>query len=116
MGPSPPIDGKCLLYGRRRQVHHEQSCRPYPVVYRLLGADLVSLVPFVLVYMGVDRSRRYSGLQSRHAASNVVKFEGAPNQSKLLEPGWHLAGEQLPTFTTARPSAVPGRKPAGLQD
>eukprot|EP00438_Fugacium_kawagutii_P008223 Skav213983 [mRNA] locus=scaffold3014:59382:61238:+ [translate_table: standard] len=32
----------------------------------------------------------------------------------FLEEGWYLAGDHLPTFTTARPSARPGRKPAGL--
>ena len=39
---------------------------------------------------------------------------GAVDNSKLLQPGWTLCGEKLPTFTTARPSSTPGRKPAGL--
>ena len=45
----------------------------------------------------------------------AVTFTSTPDQSKLLQPGWRLAGEALPTFTTARPSPTPGRKPAGLE-
>eukprot|EP00438_Fugacium_kawagutii_P000699 Skav220040 [mRNA] locus=scaffold2981:259455:271618:+ [translate_table: standard] len=41
-------------------------------------------------------------------------LEAPVDASSFLEKGWHLAGEHLPTFTTARPSAKPGRKPAGL--
>ena len=44
----------------------------------------------------------------------VVTFDNMASSKGLLEPGWNLAGEHLPTFTTARPSATPGRKPAGL--
>ena len=36
------------------------------------------------------------------------------DHSKFLHKGWSLAGDALPTFTTARPSATPGRKPAGI--
>ena len=32
----------------------------------------------------------------------------------FLEKGWKMCGDRFPTFTTARPSPVPGRKPAGL--
>lgn len=43
-----------------------------------------------------------------------VTFSCVLEASKYLEPGWVLAGPSLPTFTTARPSLTPGRKPAGL--
>ena len=43
-----------------------------------------------------------------------VQFAWVADSQALLEPGWRLAGDSLPTFTTARPSPVPGRKPAGL--
>ena len=43
-----------------------------------------------------------------------VSFAPVVQGEALLEPGWKLAGESLPTFTTARPSDVPGRRPAGL--
>ena len=43
-----------------------------------------------------------------------VRFSSEVFPSKLLNPGWSLSGETLPTFTTARPSEVPGRKPAGI--
>ena len=46
----------------------------------------------------------------------MVAFFGEPQQEHFLEPGWHLADQKgLPTFTTSRPSQVPGRKPAGYQ-
>ena len=36
--------------------------------------------------------------------------------SDYLEPGWHMDDlQRLPTFTTARPSSVPLRRPAGLK-
>ena len=43
-----------------------------------------------------------------------VAFSRVCNEKALLEPGWSMAGDSLPTFTTARPAPVPGRKPAGL--
>ena len=43
-----------------------------------------------------------------------VVFDSVVNAKDSLEPGWSMAGDYLPTFTTARPSPVPGRKPAGL--
>ena len=38
------------------------------------------------------------------------------NDKDFLEPGWRRVEEhgRFPTFTTARPSPTPGRKPAGL--
>ena len=36
------------------------------------------------------------------------------NAKKYLEKGSSLAGDRLPTFTTSRPRAQPGRRPAGL--
>ena len=49
------------------------------------------------------------------AAYGGVSFTTTLDPKPLLEPGWSLAGEALPTFTTARPSVKPGRKPAGLE-
>ena len=46
----------------------------------------------------------------------AVSFEFLAESKALLEPGWQLAGDCLPTFTTSRPSPIPGRKPAGLQN
>ena len=43
-----------------------------------------------------------------------VTFSCVLKASKYLEPGRVLAWSSLPTFTTARPSLTPGRKPAGL--
>ena len=43
-----------------------------------------------------------------------ILFGGHADPNHLLEAGWELAGPALPTFTTARPSPVPGRRPAGL--
>ena len=36
------------------------------------------------------------------------------NPKLFLTPGWNLVGERLPTFTTSRPRATPGRRPAGI--
>ena len=36
------------------------------------------------------------------------------NNKLFLTPGWSMVGEKLPTFTTSRPRANPGRRPAGL--
>ena len=44
-----------------------------------------------------------------------MTFQAQVNITKLLQPGWTLAGEALPTFTTSRPSQLPGRKPAGIE-
>lgn len=45
-----------------------------------------------------------------------VELEAKLDEQDFLEPGWHRvrADSPLPTFTTARPSMVPGRRPAGL--
>ena len=44
-----------------------------------------------------------------------VELHATINAKDYLEPGWFLPpGVRLPTFTTARPSAKPGRRPAGL--
>jgi site-specific DNA-cytosine methylase len=45
----------------------------------------------------------------------TVDLQGKVNPSVYLTPGWTGASDQpLPTFTTARPRAAPGRRPAGL--
>lgn len=44
-----------------------------------------------------------------------VLLTGEIDQKEFLEPGWMVpAGQRLATFTTSRPSNVPGRRPAGL--
>ena len=45
----------------------------------------------------------------------LVSLTSKVETQNFLEPGWKLAGDALPTFTTARPSEYPGRKPAGLE-
>ena len=45
-----------------------------------------------------------------------LRLKGKVNGKGLLMPGWSLAeGCHLPTLTTSRPRATPGRRPAGLQ-
>ena len=44
-----------------------------------------------------------------------IQLVGAVDSSKFLQPGWKMVGSSFPTFTTARPSEKPGRKPAGLE-
>ena len=45
-----------------------------------------------------------------------VDLEAKLDEQDFLEAGWHRVrpDSPLPTFTTARPSPVPGRRPAGL--
>lgn len=47
-------------------------------------------------------------------ARGCVKFSYQVEPTELLQSGWRLTGQNLPTFTTARPSDKPGRKPAGV--
>ena len=45
-----------------------------------------------------------------------IKLVAEVNPQDFLLPGWKLvSNEPLPTFTTSRPRASPGYKPAGLQ-
>lgn len=46
-----------------------------------------------------------------------LQLQAQVDEKDFLEPGWRrVASHQvLPTFTTSRPSPVPGRKPAGLE-
>ena len=45
-----------------------------------------------------------------------ISLTAALEARSYLEPGWALQypTQRLPTFTTSRPSATPGRRPAGL--
>ena len=54
-------------------------------------------------------------LTESYSDYGTVQFNWVVDEKPFLEPGWKLAGDALPTFTTARPSAQPGRKPAGLE-
>ena len=54
-------------------------------------------------------------VERRLPVKGQVLFNHTVDEKDFLEPGWRRAeGEQLPTFTTARPSPRPMRKPAGL--
>ena len=49
------------------------------------------------------------------AAYVTIKLHHTVDHSKFLKPGWDFNGcEALPTFTTSRPRAAPGNRPAGL--
>eukprot|EP00435_Cladocopium_sp_Y103_P041108 s1479_g11.t1 len=44
-----------------------------------------------------------------------IELTAQVDQQKFLQPGWFMPpGQRLATFTTSRPSPVPGRRPAGL--
>ena len=50
-------------------------------------------------------------------AIRSVDLQANVDQKEFLEAGWYLPpGVRLPTFTTSRPSATPGRRPAGLKN
>ena len=51
-----------------------------------------------------------------HSSREVaeIRFSCVIDPSPFLQHGWQMVGDFLPTFTTARPSALPGRKPAGI--
>ena len=71
--------------------------RLYWVTWELLSGEDIQITP------------------ASQSTTRKVSFLGEVDSTDLLEAGWELAGDALPTFTTARPSHVPGRKPAGLQ-
>ena len=60
------------------------------------------------------QQQEHIAFQVREDGKREVVFDNLAEQRKFLEGNSSLAGENLPTFTTARPSSVPGRKPAGL--
>eukprot|EP00435_Cladocopium_sp_Y103_P068601 s30_g31.t2 len=120
-----------------------RECFPWAQVHQLMESvssmgendrrvmsEAVEMEPWCIDSLGLTlcrRSRLYwitwelaeqedVRLWEHEAPCRRVEFQGVPDQAKLLEAGWELAGEQLPTFTTARPSQKPGRKPAGLQE
>lgn len=43
-----------------------------------------------------------------------VFLQAEVDQIEFLQPGWKLAGDKLPIFTTSRPRPEAGRRPAGL--
>ena len=50
------------------------------------------------------------------AATRMVELVHEVDPKIFLEPGWEkVSSEPFPTFTTARPSYTPGRRPAGIQ-
>ena len=54
--------------------------------------------------------------QSRLPIAGKVCLKAKVEEKDYLEPGWRRVSpsQTLPTFTTSRPSQVPGRKPAGV--
>ena len=49
-------------------------------------------------------------------ACQTVELVHSFDSKVFLEPGWEkVSSEPFPTFTTARPSYTPGRRPAGIQ-
>lgn len=48
---------------------------------------------------------------------STLQFEGCQPLESVLRAGWRKVDTEnaFPTFTTSRPSAKPGRKPAGIQ-
>ena len=63
---------------------------------------------------GVERMETDGASFRQH---HRVTLQAPLDPKDYLEPGWELQREdqRLPTFTTARPSATPGRKPAGIK-
>lgn len=57
-----------------------------------------------------------SSTSSRLPLKGEVELRGQVDPCDFLEPGWKRVESlgKFPTFTTARPSLTPGRKPAGL--
>ena len=56
------------------------------------------------------------GSDGRLPIQGEAKLVAQVDTKQFVEPGWQLQeGRVLPIFTTARPSPVPGRRPAGLR-
>eukprot|EP00438_Fugacium_kawagutii_P020310 Skav220832 [mRNA] locus=scaffold1888:98162:103688:+ [translate_table: standard] len=73
--------------------------RLYWVSWELLGQEGVVIDPPETANVGTR---------------GCVRFDKVLEYSEVLLQGWVMAGDNLPTFTTARPSSTPGRKPAGM--
>ena len=56
------------------------------------------------------------GSDGRLPIQGEVTLDSQVIPGEFLEPGASMIGDTFPTFTTARPSQVPLRKPAGLKD
>ena len=56
------------------------------------------------------------GTDGRLPIQGEVVLHSHVESASFLEPGATMIGEKFPTFTTARPSPIPMRKPAGLKD
>ena len=100
---------------------------------RQVMSDAFGSLPWAIDAMGVSLARRprlywltwdieaSEGVslqppeQGRHAPFGTVTLTGKVESSRYLTPGWTRTTElSLPTFTTSRPRAFPGRRPAGL--
>ena len=49
------------------------------------------------------------------STAGLVEVPSAVDSRDVLEPGWRLVGDKLPTFTTSRPRSHPGHKPAVVE-
>ena len=56
-------------------------------------------------------------MQSHASGMQTVSLEGNQDISEVIRSGWVKMdpSKSFPTFTTSRPQAVPGRKPAGIK-
>ena len=117
------------------QVHRlMESVASMDVEDREVMSKSVGSTPYLIDAAGVTGCRRprlywpsWEILQTPGAQISSVTGEGwgqltevalsaAVDVEQFLEPGWTKCSDEcFPTFTTSRPRASPGRKPAGLQ-
>ena len=118
LGSGAYVYGKCGLHGRRRSSRHVRGRRVDPYRVDAVGISLAQRArlywcTWELLEEGcILAPPTFDGWYK----VQTVSLTAAVDPKNFLEPGWHLPPvHTLATFTTSRPSNVPGRRPAGLQ-
>ena len=72
---------------------------------------------FIWESLVIEGARKVEDERHRLPLAGRLHLEVAVDEKDYLEPGWRrcVPHQVLPTFTTSRPSSIPGRKPAGIE-
>ena len=72
---------------------------------------------FIWESLVIEGARKVEDERHRLPLAGILHLEVAVDEKDYLEPGWRrcVPHQVLPTFTTSRPSSIPGRKPAGIE-
>eukprot|EP00438_Fugacium_kawagutii_P019799 Skav234936 [mRNA] locus=scaffold2677:147840:152458:- [translate_table: standard] len=122
IGAGPPCQGVSGLNADKRGALRDQRSVLFKEVPRVVNLFRVAF-PWAQVHHLMESVASMSdtdcGIMSQEVELQAWEFDALGfalcRRPRLYWCRWELAGLHLPTFTTARPSATPGRKPAGLE-